>query len=113
MSSPQGDGVSLREHLKIEEKASGITPAELVGPPLPFGAEFIWEVFQDLDASRGSNGMGPSRITEQDIFYWCANRRRRLPVWVIGVIRRLDTLWIKQYVATQKANAPPTKGGQS
>lgn len=107
MSSPQGDGISLREHLKAVEKQTGEKPDQLVGPEFPFGADLIWDAFRDLDRSRGSNGMGPSRISEQDIYFWCANRRRRLPVWVIDVIKRLDTAWFNRYVETQRANAPP------
>jgi len=90
-------------------KQNGVKPAKLEGPPFPFGAESIWRVFQELDASRGSTGFGPARITEQDIWYWAANRRQKLTPWQIGVIRSLDNAWITRYVATQKANNPPKK----
>lgn len=48
----------------------------------------VWRIFLDLHGRRGSNGFGPSPITEQEIYFYCLNRHIELSpeeLYLLGV----------------------------
>lgn len=90
------DGATLREHLEMAYKATGIRHKYLKDEkPLPWATAHIWQYFLELHAERPSNGMTPGRITSTAIKDWRELTATRLDLWEIRAIRILDNLWIE------------------
>lgn len=97
LSAPQGDGLTLREHLEGLAERTGKTLAEVAGlPDLPQGCEFIWRDFMALSIGRGSNGFSAARITWADIEAYQRVNGIRFAGWEIDAIRRLDNAFLAE-----------------
>lgn len=88
--------MSLRTHLNSRWRQSGKKPKlledALEAPPLAF---HLWEWFLQLNEERGSNGMGPNRITAQLMKDWCWKTGNVLELWERKAISRIDTKWME------------------
>lgn len=101
-----GDGRTHREHLEQVERDSGFRPAELDTPDIPEAAEHVWRWFLELSQARGSTGFGPAPLTYQDIAAWARLTGADPSPWEIGVLKRLDVLWL----ASSVPKGTPGKG---
>jgi hypothetical protein len=111
LSRRHADGSTERDHLLAVQRAGEIVP-ELDVPPIPYGCEWLWAAFLQLNASRGSNGMGPSAIGPADLLAWQQLRGLRLNHWEIDTLLALDGVALRASEAAQRANettntAPP------
>lgn len=73
------------------ERMTGKTPQRLLDAPLlPDGLGQLWADFIHLHSRRGSTGMGPARITDEQIISWQRLHHVALPGWQIDAIYRSD-----------------------
>ena len=85
-------------------------------PPLPNGCEHLWQSFLQLNASRGSNGMGPAAIGPADLLAWQQLQGIALTPWEVGTLFALDACALKASDDAQKAasaQAPKPLKGQT
>lgn len=73
----------------------GINPADF--PDVLYD---LWHWFLDLNASRGS-GMGPSPITQLDLFAYSQLHQVRFEQWQLSAIRQLDSIAMRSTNETQ------------
>ena len=69
-------------------------------PPLPLGCELLWLTFQQLHQSRGSAGMGPAPISQQDLQAWQHNNGVQLTPWEADTLMALDAVALKSLSET-------------
>jgi hypothetical protein len=67
--------------------------AALECPPFPMALDYLWRIFNRLNARRGSNGFGPNAITWADIDAFIKHSKIDLAPWEIEVIEMLDDLY--------------------
>ena len=92
---PQEDGSTLRDHLNSLWRQSGIQPQALKdAPDLPEHGAHVWAYFCQLNLERGSTGMGPARITSQNMKDWCWATGLTLDLWERAAIRAIDSVWM-------------------
>lgn len=63
------------------------------GFPLNLG--YIWTWFCALSEARGSGGFGASPITYPQIEAWARLMRTEVTPWEVGILRRLDRVFIE------------------
>lgn len=81
----------MREHLAAYEKQTGsIHPSLIDAPTLPPGCSTLWSDFVHLHRRRGSDGMGPSMITDMQIEAFERVQRVTLQPWQIEAIIAAD-----------------------
>ena len=70
---------------------------ELTSVPCPHLLRYLWKMFLELSGSRqrGHDGL-PQAFTWQEIQGWMFCTKRRLDVWEIEVIKRLDVLFVNK-----------------
>jgi hypothetical protein len=77
----------------------------LRAPDLPAALAPLWQAFCELNASRGSGGMGPANITYPDILAWQALSGVDLNPWEIGAIKAMDSVVIAMAYTPAKNTA--------
>lgn len=103
LSKPQKDGTPLYAHLQaVSEKLGKPHPMLVNGPELPPPCSQLWIDFLELHGSRGSSGFAAQRITFADIMAWQTVRHRRLDQWDIDLIRKVDDLWLSEFMPRPK-----------
>lgn len=102
----QPDGETLRTHLVAAWRFTGRQPKELDVPPLPAAVRAVWNVFCELDETRGGNGFGVDPINEARLVGWQQLHGVRLSPWEIKQIQKLDRLRLTAIVEEQNANKP-------
>jgi hypothetical protein len=95
------DGSTERDHLEGARRAGELVP-ELDVPDIPAGCQQIWIVFLQLNACRGSTGMGPAAIGPCDLLAWQQLQRVEFTPWEIDMLMALDR------VALQSADTAKT-----
>ena len=84
------DGTTERDHLEAHARATGEDPPELQVPPVPPGAEALWQAFNELSGARVPGGMGIGPITLSEIAAWQDVFRVRLTPWEVETILAID-----------------------
>lgn len=97
MNKVQPDGSTIREHLEAVERQTGIRPAKLDGPPIPTGAEYLWNWFITLNTTRGNTGFGPAQFTFAEMAAWAALTGNRPEPWEVMILKALDAAWMVNY----------------
>jgi hypothetical protein len=94
LSKVDNDGVSLRVTLQTVERMTGRMPDEGINPvEFPDVLWDLWHQFLELNASRGSGGMGgPAPITQLDMYAYCQLRRIWFEGWELNAFRLLDQI---------------------
>ncbi|MFZ6755756.1 phage tail assembly chaperone [Undibacterium sp. Ji50W] len=95
------DGLTERDHLIALANITGITPPELLTPPLPPGCDILWRTFCVLHNSRGG-GMGPAAISPANIVAWQQLYKVQLSPWELDTIERLDNIALAFLNESQK-----------
>jgi hypothetical protein len=91
-------------------RAGEIVP-ELDAPDLPAGCAWLWRTFIRLNASRGSNGMGPSAIGPADLLAWQQLHGLTFTAWEVDTLLELDTVALHASAEAQRvADAQAPKG---
>ena len=97
MARPGEDGVSLRDKLKHVQDTTGTTPLPLQdAPECPFELEHIWKWFLELNGGRTSNGFGPNAVTFAEIHAWSILTGNTPSPWEVGMLKRLDSVYLKE-----------------
>lgn len=101
---PDKDGVSLRQH--VESLKTQNTPIELSGypepPKVPYGGEYVWDLFWNLRNGVGGNGFSPSPISYQEILAYSQLTGIRFSPFVLDAIRYMDAKYLDQLSARSK-----------
>jgi hypothetical protein len=107
---PVGEGTGaapLSAHYRQAAKQLGL-PVDTWQPKgvVPVLLQFAWELFLDLSATRTGTGFGPNPITYEAMLAWCALYGERLTPLEIGVVRKLDSVWLKVQHARHSGTKP-------
>lgn len=86
--APQGDGASLRTHLRRLYKSNRIYNP-LLDNKCPPGCEGVWDIYSTMGRPDGSNFV---YLTQQEIAFWQINNGVKLTPWELTCIQTLDTL---------------------
>jgi hypothetical protein len=89
LNEKQGDGSTLRDHLKAVEHRTKRTPAELIPPEVPRKALYLVGLFADLSQGR-QNGMATNAISCTEILSWLTVTGRNLSAWELETLRKMD-----------------------
>jgi len=91
-AKPDEDGnvPTRRDTYLSVERQTGITPPELLLPPLPGGVEHVWAWFIELDERRRLTMGGVEPIGWGDIKAWTELTDRSPTPWEVRLICRLD-----------------------
>ena len=101
---PDKSGTALRSKLEhLEER--GIPQAGL-DVLIPVDMEHLWDIFWELNASRGSSGFGPSPISYLEIEAWTRITHKELTSWEISVLRQMDAAYLLTASEMQKRYYP-------
>ena len=101
---PNEDGSSNEKNLRQVAKSFNIDEDDYIIKWLkdqdyyedfPIGLENIWEIFLKLSSGRASSGFGPNPISYLDIKSWADINNVKLYPWEVGLIRDLDTVYLK------------------
>lgn len=76
------------------ERQIGQTPIELQGPQFPELMEYVWSAFISLHSARGQGFNGPLPLTYTEIAFWQQLTGSQLSVWEVGVIKKLDSVYM-------------------
>jgi hypothetical protein len=77
----------------------------LDGPECPEELRYLWNWFQDISFARHHNGFNYQPLGWMDIYAWCRLFGRRLQLWEMRALIRLDREWL-----AAKAAAAPAAG---
>jgi hypothetical protein len=89
----QDDDCTLRSHLEVIQRTTGITPEELAPVPYPHELHYLLEYFWSMCGKR-QNGMGVAPLASAEILAWQQRQRLRLDPYEESVIDRLDALYV-------------------
>lgn len=95
---PATGGASVGAHYRQLEKTTGVRYEEgEIAEELPDELAYLWTFFSELHNARSSNGYSPNPIAYSEIAAWSTLTDRRLAVWEVLCLRRLDDLWMKAW----------------
>ena len=113
LSKAQPDGASLAEHYRQFATSTGLDPDDYLdeqyGCEMPQLLGFLWEIFNDISATRRSGFAGPEAITYGEIAAYSQLYEHEFSPWDIDAIRRLDYAWLKA-VDDGNSSRTPAKG---
>ena len=89
LSRRLSDGSSLADHLKVEAAATGRADP-LLQMQVPDGGDGVWQLYLQLDATRGEGMSGPGPITHTEMCAWERLMRVRLNPWEVETINLMD-----------------------
>lgn len=99
MSVAQADGKTLADHHRQFAITKRIDPddylQEQYGCEMPQLLGAIWEIFNDISATRRAGMSGPEAITYGEIGAYAQLYHHDFSPWEIDAIRRLDYAWLK------------------
>lgn len=68
-------------------------------PKLPPAGAHLWTYFRDLASTRQTGGMGPSRLSRQEMMAWEAVEGIVLERWERRAIIAIDEAWLDSVLA--------------
>lgn len=74
----------MRTHYESARRQTGVTPAELIAPPLPSVVAHAWSDYLELDRARGQGGF----YTEMDA--WAKRTGRALSRFDVHLLAELE-----------------------
>lgn len=92
---------------KLADMGDEEAQAELDAAPScpPLGA-YLWSYWLQLHATRQGGGMGPSRLTRQEIRLWQEDEAVELDRWERRALLAIDRAWMESQAAAMAAKAP-------
>jgi hypothetical protein len=89
---------TLADHMAQYAKSKGIEVEDLgFNARVPDGLEFLWQMFLELHAARGSSGFGPEPLGYSDILAYGTLLRSIPEPWEVQAIRALDSIWLREW----------------
>ena len=101
------DGLTLEKHLVSYWKQSGVMPAQLNFPPIPYELQYIWEWWLDLQKTRPI-GMQAGHITYTEIFNWSTLLKINVIPFEIRCIMALDSAYLSCQRKQQERKLAPS-----
>lgn len=99
MTIPGSDGTTRAQHIR-QASPPNRDPNEYLESfrkhVFPYGAEWMWWVFQALSASRPSGPSGPSTIPLTEIEAWGRLHDHRFNLFELDCIREFDAVWLDE-----------------
>ncbi|WP_448508786.1 phage tail assembly chaperone [Immundisolibacter sp.] len=96
LSKKRKDGTTLRDHLLMAYRSSGVLPEELAeAPELPEVARHIWGWFLELNSARSGNGFGISPISYSEIVAWSKLTETVIEPWEVKALRVIDNKYVE------------------
>lgn len=99
MSKAQADGKTLADHHRQFAITKGLDPDDYLeqqyGCSMPQLLGALWELFNDLSATRRSGMAGPEALTYGEIAAYSQLYQQEFTPWEIDALRRLDYAWLK------------------
>lgn len=92
MTVPEG-GATVRQKAENIARQTGRLPRGFEGPEMPLELTYLWRWFQELSATRGSNGFGPNPITYTEIDTWARLTGTIIRPMEVRLIMTLDGLF--------------------
>jgi hypothetical protein len=83
-------------------KTLGRPPDGLVGPPFPERLAYLWSAFLSIHSGRTYGAMAPNPLSWVDIKAWNDLMSADMTEWEIGVIKALDTTWLRVVAEARK-----------
>lgn len=91
---PKDSESTVREHLTAVWEQTGFKPSELDNKePNPY-VLYLLNDFYSLSQSR-QYGMSSNAILYSEIESWLNLSQRKMEMWELEVIKRLDSIWLK------------------
>lgn len=75
-------------------------------PEVPFAGQRIWGIFLAVNATRGSNGFGPSPIAYAEIAAFSRLYREPIRPWELTILRELDATFLKAVAKRGSTETP-------
>lgn len=91
----QKDKATLRQHLEMAWKASGVRPQQLEPVPFPQMFVYAWGWFLELNAVRQNNGFSAMPISYTELLAWSQLTERPLNPLDVRVLKLLDDVAMK------------------
>jgi len=107
--STSGKFIDLNRKLSARDQI----PRSEQEPPFPLHDGYLFQVFQELSAARGSNGFGVNPISYSEIQAYRELTGARLSYWDVKMVRRIDSIFMAATYKAQSAKAKvstPVKG---
>lgn len=101
LSKKQADGTSLRDTYENLARQTGMIIDELQHT-CPVECREIWNTFISLNQGRTSSGFGLNPITYTEIKSWCELYGVSLCPYEVGVIKRLDNIFLEHIAEDSK-----------
>jgi hypothetical protein len=108
MERPVEGGGTVRDQLEAVKRMTGRAPAELIGPELPDHLAYLMAWFDEIDAGRGSSGMGPAPLSSLEIRSWAELAGVRLEPWEHRALRVLDNAYLVAMAERPSEGDEPT-----
>lgn len=108
MTRPSKSSDKLSQ-LRVLERSGRLAPED-EEPIVTRESILLTGIFFDLDAGRTSSGFGPNPITYESIFSYTRLHRLRLTPWQVGMLKRMDALYLKAWMIAQDAKDGGTRG---
>lgn len=102
------DGLTLEQHLTSYWKQSGVIPAQLDLPPIPYEIKYIWDWWLDLNKSRAV-GMAACHITYTEISNWSKLLKISITEFEVRCIMDLDSAYLS--VGSEQRDRKAAKQG--
>jgi len=95
---PDKDGETLRQ--QVENLKTQNLPMDLSGypqpPEVPYGGEFVWDLFWNLRNGIGGNGFSPSPISYLELQAYIQVTGLRLSPFMVDAVRYMDAKYMEQ-----------------
>lgn len=110
MREPEKSDDKLEMYRAIE--ASGKLRPEDEAPVYPHSKQYLFDVFFDLHAVRGSNGFSMNPISYHDIECYMRVTATELTPWDVRLLRQMDAIMLKaaRVSSTKTTTATAGKG---
>lgn len=95
--SPDKDGVTLRSRVEglIKQKAEVDMSGYPEQPKVPYGSEYIWDLFWEVRKGVGGNGFSPNPISSLEILAYSQLSRIKITPFMFNALRYMDAQYLK------------------
>ena len=88
--------------MEIAYRQTGNMPEQLQPVDVPDCMLYLWTWFCELSEGRQITEFGPGPLTYSEIMAWAILTKTDLEAWEVDVLKRIDTMYIKQAMSRSK-----------
>lgn len=93
---PDKDGNTFRQH--VQSLVTQNIAVDLSGypepPKVPYGSDYVWDLFWNLREGVGGNGFSPNPISYQELDAYSRLMGIRLSLFMVKAIRHMDNRYL-------------------